>query len=147
MSTGTIQNPAVQVITDMKSDVLQFTFTNGNGSALVVGDEVVLNADGSVSARTSGASRPLGIVVVGGEDGKRVTVRTFFTAVINAYNNSAGAIDAGNLCYPVGSKTDDKPNYNLVALDEYSCAVAITQSAAGSDVKIGILDSITTRQV
>lgn len=143
MSTGTIQNAALQVIGNMKHDALQYTFTNSQGAALAKGDEVYLHTDGSVKLRTSGAQRPLGVVIVGADDGERVTVRTFFTMEMDVINNTAGTVNAGDLLIPEGVKdAEGRPQYIAGVATNLACAVALTTVADGSVVRVGILDSM-----
>lgn len=142
MSTGTIQDAAVQVITDLRHDALQLGFTNDSGADLKRGDEVILKTDGTVDIRDAGSERPIGIVVVGGADGDRVTVRTYFTAVMNAIA-TGGAIVAGVPVVPNGSKTDGVPQYIAAVATNYYCAITLNSVAQDADVVVGILDGIS----
>lgn len=143
MSTGTIQNAALQVIGNMKHDALQYTFTNSQGAALAKGDEVYLHTDGSVKLRNAGTQRPLGVVVVGGDDGERVTVRTYFTVEMDVINNSGGDVDAGDLLVPEGVKdADGRPQYVAAVATNLVCAVALVPASDGTVVRVGILDSM-----
>lgn len=142
MSTGTIQNPATQIIADIRHDALQHGYTNSTGAALAKGDEVYLDTDGTVKLRTAGTQKPLGVVMVGGADGERVTVRDFFTLVLDVLNGGVGAINAGALVVPLGTKTNDIPEYDAAAATEQSCAMVIVGAAAGQPMRIGILDSM-----
>lgn len=144
MSTGTVQNPALQVIRNMRGDSLQYTFTNGEAStALVPGDEVYLDTDGEVLLRTTGATIPLGVVIVGGEAGERVTVRSFFTMEMVVINNSGGDIDSGTALIPEGTKNSDGyPEYTSAVSTNLSCALALTAATDGNEITVGVFDSI-----
>lgn len=139
--TGTIQNAAVQVITDLRHDALQLGFTNDHGSAITKGDEVTLKADGTIKLRVLGSEIPLGIVVVGADDGKRVTVRTYFTSVIVGVAKG-GTINAGVLVKPNGLKTNEYPQYVLGTSSDYSVAIVMTGAIVDDELVIGIIDGI-----
>jgi len=142
MSTGTIQNAATQIIADIRHDALQHGYTNSQGAALAKGDEVYMHTDGTVKLRTLGTQIPLGVVMVGAADGERVTVREFFTLVLDVLNGGAGTINAGVLVVPLGTKTNDIPEYDAGAATNKSCAVVIIGAIAGGAMRIGILDSV-----
>lgn len=143
MSTGTIQNAALQIINTMKGDALQLGFTNSQGAALSKGDEVYLHTDGTVKLRSSGATRPLGVVVVGGADGERVTVRTYFTVVVDVVNTTGGTNNAGDALVPDGTKdSEGRPNYIAGVTGNYCCAIALNSVADDAVVRVGILDSM-----
>jgi len=147
MSTGTIQDPAVQVIQNLRHDALQHGFTNSEGAALSKGDEVYLDTDGSVKLRDAATQVPIGVVVVGAADGERVTVRDFFTMELNVVNGGAGAINPGQFVVPLGTKdSDGYPEYDAAAAGNYSCAIVINGGAAGESMRIGILDSLHVQQ-
>lgn len=143
MSTGTIQDAALLIITDLRHDALQLGFTNDSGGALTKGDEVTLKVDGSVDLRSLGTEYPLGIVVVGAADGERVTVRTPFTALMDVTNVNAGTIDAGDLLIPKGTKdANGRPNYDIAAATNLSMVMALTQAATTAIVKVAVLESV-----
>lgn len=145
--TGTIQDEAVLIIENLRHDALQLGFTNDAGKTLVKGDEVILKADGTVDIRDAATEHPLGVVVVGGEDGKRVTVRTFFTCEMNVANANAGTIDAGTLVAPKGTRNAaGYPEYDVVAATNYAICVALVQTATTAIMKVGVYDCIQTAQ-
>lgn len=140
--TGTIQDAATLVITDMRGDALQLGFTNDSGGALAAGDEVCLKTDGTVDLRDTGTQKPVGIVVKGGADGTRVTVRTPFSAVIKGIA-TGGTINAGSFVKPNGSKTGGIPQYVVVADNDFSMGLVLKGGTASSTIIIGIMDGVT----
>ena len=139
--TGTIQNAAVQIITDMKGDALQFSFVNSSGAALSKGDEVYLHTDGSVKIRNAGTQLPIGVVIVGGANGERVTVRTSFTVCLDVANNSGGPVSAGDKLIPEGTKdSNGRPQYADAAATNIVKAIALHGAVDQAVVKVGILD-------
>lgn len=141
MSTGTIQDAAPQVITDMRSDALQLSFVNDSGAALAAGDEVILKTDGTVDIRDAGTELPLGVVIKGAADGERVTVRTPFTAVIKAIA-TGGTINAGSFVKPNGSKTLSIPQYVVVSANDYAIGLVLKGATVGNAIVVGIVDGI-----
>jgi len=143
MSTGSIQDAAVVVMTDLRHDALQLSFVNDSGALLTPGQEVTLKTDGTIDKRDAGTEVPLGIVVVGGDDGKRVTVRTYFTAVIKA-KAIGGAINAGVLVKPNGLKdaTTGVPEYVAGTSSDYAVGMVIKGAAENGQMIVGILDGI-----
>lgn len=139
--TGTVTNAAAQVITDLKSDSLQLGFTNDSGAALTEGQEVILKTTGLVDKRSSGTTKPLGIVIKGGANGERVTVRVFCTAVVNAIATGS-TLNAGVYVKPNGTKNSDNyPQYVAVASGDYAVGYVIKGGTATSVIKVGIMDS------
>ena len=139
--TGTIDNAAPQVITDLKHDALQLGFTNDSGAALSEGQEVILKTAGTVDKRSSGTTKPIGIVIKGGANAARVTVRTCFTAVLNGIAKG-GTINAGTYVKPNGTlASDGKPQYVAAASGDYSLAIVVKGGVVDSEIKIAILDS------
>lgn len=141
MSTGTIQDAAPLVITDMRSDALQLSFVNDSGDDLVAGDEVILKTDGTVDKRDAGTELPLGIVIKGAADGERVTVRTPFMAVLKGVANG-GTINAGSFVKPNGSKTNSLPQYEVVSANDYALGLVLKGGIAGATIVIGVVDGI-----
>lgn len=139
--TGTIDNAAPQVITDLKHDALQLGFTNDSGAALSEGQEVILKTAGTVDKRSSGTTRPIGVVIKGGANAARVTVRTCFTAVLNGIAKG-GTINAGTFVKPNGTlNADGKPQYVAAVAGDYSLAIVVKGGAVDSEIKIAILDA------
>lgn len=139
--TGTVDTVAPQVITDLKSDALQLGFTNGSGAALTEGQEVILKTDGTVNKRAAGTSKPIGIVIKGGADAARVTVRTCFGAVVNGIAKG-GTINPGTYVVPNGNKNaDSKSEYVAAASGDYALAIVIKGGAVNAEIKIAILDA------
>ena len=139
--TGTIDNAAPQVITDLKHDALQLGFTNDSGAALSEGQEVILKTAGTVDKRSSGTTRPIGVVIKGGANAARVTVRTCFTAVLNGIAKG-GTINAGTFVKPNGTlNADGKPQYVAAVAWDYSLAIVVKGGAVDSEIKIAILDA------
>ena len=145
MSTGTIQDAAPLIITDMKSDVLQLGFTNDSGETLTPGQEVTLKTAGTIDIRDAGSDIPLGIVIKGGADGTRVTIRTYFTAVIKGKIVDSG-INAGQLVVPNGSKdsTTNIPEFVAGTSSDYAVGMALNAASEDGAITIGILDGIVS---
>ncbi|RUP41610.1 MAG: hypothetical protein EKK63_04975 [Acinetobacter sp.] len=145
MSTGTVQNPKTQVIRNMKHDALQLEFTNDNGSALVEGQEVYVKSNGKVAARSTGAQIPVGIVLRGGDDGKRVLVRTYFTACMRGTAKTAD-IASGALIRQDGTvDANNVPNVVTAAAGNISCAICYLGGAVGAEVRYGIISGYVTK--
>jgi len=144
--TGTIQNAATVVMTDIRHDALQFSFVNDSGAALTEGQEVTLKTDGTIDKRDAASDIPLGIVVVGAANGARVTVRTFFTAVIKA-KAIGGTINAGVFVNPNGNKdaTTHIPEYILATGNNPSVGLVIKGAAQNGSITVGIMDGISVK--
>jgi len=141
--TGTIQNAATVIISDLRHDALQLSFVNDSGITLTPGQEVMLKTDGTIDKRDAGSEIPLGIVVVAGENGKRVTVRTYFTAVIKG-KAIGGAINAGVLVRPNGNKNDTTfiPEYVASTTADISVGLVIKGATQNGEILIGIMDGV-----
>ncbi len=141
--TGTIQDAAAMVITDLRSDALQLGFTNDSGEALTKGQEVTLKTDGTIDKRDAGTELPIGVVVKGNDDGKRVTVRTYFTAVVLG-KAKGGALTAGELVVPNGTKdsTTYVPEFIAATSSDYAVGVVLKGASLDGEIKVGILDGI-----
>lgn len=141
--TGTIQDAAVLVIQNLRHDALQLGFTNSQGVALAKGDEVYLHTDESVKLRSTGAQIPCGVVVVGADNGKRVTVRTYFTLELNVVNGGSSAIASGVAVVPLGTKNSEGyPEYDAAADGEFASAIVLVGGDSDESMLIGVLDSI-----
>jgi len=141
--TGTIQESAPLVITDMRSDALQLGFVNDSGGVLTPGQEVTLKTDGTIDKRDAGSDIPLGIVIKGGADGERVTVRTYFTAVVKG-KAIGGALNAGVLVKPNGLKdaTTFIPEFVASTSSDYTVGMVIKGALLNGAIIVGILDGI-----
>lgn len=145
--TGSIESEAPQVVTDWKSDALQFGFTNDSGVELKQGREVILKTTGLLDKRSAGSEIPLGVVVIGGIDGARCTVRTGFTAAIKA-KAIGGTLNAGTYVVPNGNvDSDGIPEYIAAVAKDYATGYVIKGGAANASIKVGILDTAVTVRV
>lgn len=139
--TGTIQSAAPQVITDITNDALQVSFVNTSGGALVSGQEVTIKTNGEVDKRDAGTELPHGIVIVGGANNARVTVRLFGQAIINAIIKLAGA-NAGALVKPNGTiDATGVPQYVATTDGDYVSGYVIKGGLVDTAVKVLILNS------
>lgn len=142
--TGGIQDEPIVNFPDLRHDSLQLGFTNDSGGDLKRGQEVFLKSAGGVGKRVDGSTIPLGVVIVGGADGEKVTVRTFFTASVtglaktNALNYGVPVVPNGNL------DADGRPEYVAAGASVNYCAITIKGGAADAEVLVGILDSFHT---
>lgn len=137
--TGSIQNAVKIALRNLRGDALHISFTNGSTSELKAGQEVLLKADGTVEARTSGTGKPFGIVYIGGLADARVTVRTTFTAELNGI--ATEVIVPGDLLVPDGDPdANGIPKYKKGATGNFSMAIALTNGALNGAVKVGIVD-------
>lgn len=140
-STGTVQSAAAQTITDMRHDVLQNQYVNDSGGALEPGMEVILKTDDTIDKRDAGTEFPFGIVVLGGADGEKVTIRSFFQSIIKGIA-TGGAITSGVFVKPNGVlDANDKPQYVAVAAGDYAAAHVLVGAAEDAEITIGILES------
>lgn len=139
--TGTVENEAPMVITDLRHDALQIGFQNGSSNELTSGQEVSLKSSGAIEERSVATSVSLGIVIVGAKPNFKATVRTNFTAIINGVADG-GAVAPGDLLVPTGTKNSDGiPSYEQAAAGDYSIALAIKGGATGDAIRIGILNA------
>lgn len=139
--TGTVENEAPLVITDLKHDALQFGFQNGSTNELTSGQEVSLKNDGTIEERTVGTTLPLGVVIKGAKANLKATVRTNFTAALNAIADG-GAIAPSDLLVPTGTKNaENLPLYKKASTGEYAVAMAFKGGATGTAIRVGILQS------
>ncbi|MAX80381.1 MAG: hypothetical protein CL843_09415 [Crocinitomicaceae bacterium] len=142
--TGSIHNASVTVFQDQKHDALQLGFTNDSGGDLVKGQEVYLKSAGGVDKRTDGSTIPLGVVIVGAEDGEKVTVRTFFTVSVTGVAKT-NALNYGVAVVPNGTvDSSGRPEYVAAGASVNYCAITIKGGAADSEILVGILDSFHT---
>lgn len=141
MHTGTVHNAATLVITDMNSDWLQIGFTNDSGETLTEGREVVVKATGTVDKKSDGTKPTLGVVVVGGKNGEKVTVRVLALLLING-KAKGGTIATGKFVVPNGTvDANGVPGYVEAVSDDVSCAYVIKGGVVDSEIKIAIMPS------
>lgn len=147
MSTGSIQDQATLVVKNLSHDDLQLGFTNDSGGDLVIGDEIILKTDGTVDKRDANTEYPVGVVIVGGADGERITARVKATAVMNVNNVNAGTVNAGSFVFPDGTKTNGYPDYDVLAqavADVYSQVIVLKGATTGGRMVVALLNYVKT---
>lgn len=142
--TGTVEGAAPEVLSDMRNEALQWGFTNSNAGPMVQGQEVFLKSDGTVDLRVDGSKPPLGVVIIGGETTKRVTVRVFATALAMGIAKG-GTVVAGTMVVPDGTldATNKYPGYKTAVSDDLSCGLVIKGGTVNSVIKVAIIDGFT----
>lgn len=141
--TGTIRGAAPMFFMDIKNDEITVSFQNNSGEVLTQGQEVVMEAAGTITKRTTAAQFPLGIVVVGAPDGERATVN-----VLASYTAEAEAgedLAAGDFVFQNGTKnTNGLPVYMACGTGEQSVAVVMKGGLTGAAIKVIILKAVVT---
>lgn len=141
--TGTIRGAAPMFFMDIKNDEITVSFQNNSGEVLTQGQEVVMEAAGTITKRTTAAQFPLGIVVVGAPDGERATVN-----VLASYTAEAEAgedLAAGDFVFQNGTKnTNGLPVYMPCGTGEQSVAVVMKGGLTGAAIKVIILKAVVT---
>lgn len=140
MSTGTVQAAENNVIRDLVSDALQLGFTNDSGGDLSEGQEVIFKTNGKLDKRDAGTELPVGIVVKGGANGEKVTIRTFATAVIMGVA-TGGAIEEGTPVKPNGSLTSGVPQYVAAVAGDYCVGIACVGAAQDASMRVMIMNA------
>lgn len=143
MSTGTIRKVASMFFMDIKNDEITVSFVNNSGEVLTQGQEVVLEAAGTITKRTTAAQSPLGIVVVGSPDQERSTVNVL--ASYTAEGEAAADLAPGDYVFQNGNKNaDGRPIYDKCAAGDKSVGLVIKGALTGGLFKLIILKSIVT---
>jgi hypothetical protein len=143
-NSGTIQDEG-RTKTRFPRKGLPITFqdgTAGNGR-IAEGQEVYLSANNTVKTRTLGSQYPIGTITVAKNlrlpTQTTCTVATFFDR--DLYVTSAAALTVGTFVVPTGTQdADGGPLYAAAASGDWVCAVVIAGGAAGSEVRLGILN-------
>lgn len=141
MSTGTVQEQAAQVLELMTSDALQMSFgIDDGGDAIVPGQPVALNADGTIRAANAAIDFPIGTAVKGEADGERAIVRINSNLVMN-FAASGGDLVAGNYARQAAApNANGYPSFAVAASTEIAQAIVLKGATSGN---IGLLAIIT----
>lgn len=140
--TGTVMDKAAQTIKNMNSDCLQVSFVNDSGGILYEGQEVILKTTGLIDKRTTGVQKPLGIVVVGGADGKDITVRVYCLMILRA-KAIGGTLNAGTFVKQNGNISTTTGAVEVVAAAEGDIVshYVLKGGAANAEITVGVLYS------
>ena len=111
-------------------------------AALVEGETVKLNTDGTISAVTAVTDIPFGTVVVGngGDVTKLVTVKTNFKAIVRGQANAA--ITTGQRVAALATVTsaggEKLTDYKTAVTTNYVIGQALTTAADDGEVEVGL---------
>lgn len=141
--TGSVHSASLTVFPDLRGDALQIGFVNDTGGELVKGQEVFLKSGGGLGKRDDGSTIPFGVVITGGADGEKVTVRTFLTASVTAVAKG-GTLNPGAAVVPNGNVNSGRPEYVAAGNSANYCAIVIKGGAADAEILVGILDAVHT---
>lgn len=140
-TTASIGAPAIVLSPFSEKNALPLTLVNNSAGALGVGQEVIINADNSVTKRTTGAQFPIGTVKVGGAVGDFVTVETVFNRDLHAEANG-GTLATGSFVRHNGAlNADNVPQVVAAVATEYAMGIVLAGGAAGTIIRVGILRS------
>lgn len=155
MSTETSMTASKTLHRHEEHGLLYLTLTNSDAAALVVGQEVVIEADLSVDKRGAGTEFPFGIVTVGGGVGELVTIATCLQRTSLAIAKG-GTLNAGTFVKPNGTVTNGIPEYvaavgavlsngtTTSVVGDYASAIVLKGGNVDTEIVIGILRTPTT---
>lgn len=136
--TSSIQSAPVTVSKYYEPHSLDLTLRNGSGGALVHGQEVFISANNSVNKRVSGTTYPVGVVKVGGANGKDVTIATSFQRDMKA--KAGELLTFGMFVRPSGvMDASGRPTYVEADAGEFAMAVVIQGAANAGEARLGVL--------
>lgn len=141
-TTGTIQSEKNQTLKNWDKGRLQISFVNDSGGTLYPGMEVTLKTTGKVDKRNAGTDVPVGIVMVGGADQTRVTVRLYCTITIKA-KAIGGTLNPGSWVVPNGNidSTYEDPEVIAAAEGDYVSMIVLKGGIANAQILVGVLNS------
>lgn len=135
---NTLGNKTKTKVTLEESYILAKSFASG--SDLVRGQQVKLNADGTISAITAATEKPFGNVVKGCKTGEYTTVMTDFKAVLTSVADGDVAT-ADELSVSSFDATEGNDNYIKSTAGDFVSAIALSDAIDGEYVEVGILRS------
>ncbi len=119
---------------------IEYSFVNGHTTPLVQGQLVKLNAAGEVVPIAAAIDKPIGTVIIGNTEDKRVTVKTYFKQIVNVVTSAA--ITAGaNLTTASFNATNQMNVVTVAVATNYASYVALetVTAAAGTVLIVGEL--------
>lgn len=106
---------------------------------LALGNIVSLKDDGTLEKVADKNTRPFGVIVKGGKTGERVTVLSQFCAKISA-KVTVDVKPGDEICFEAVDSVDaTQDTFSKAATGNFVTAIALTDTAAGSEAQIGIL--------
>ena len=133
MSTGTVQGRATTLSKLYNRGDVRLSVANGEGTAVVDGQEVYISGDDEVSLRDLGTDYPLGVVETGGDDGELVTVHANVQRTLVA-TAKGGALTAGAFVKPNGTVTNGIPEYVVAVTGDFAIAQVLRGGLVDTNV-------------
>ncbi len=138
MATEKINQKKKVVIFEL-SDYIAIKKENGNGSALVKGQEVYLKSDSTCAVRSTATNVLLGTVDIGADDGDNVVVKTNFIEMLKGV--ASGTLAVGSFVKQTGTVVDGQPQYVAGVAGDLCYAIVTDGAADGGEIEVGVMHS------